>query len=216
MATPSPTPFGPPDSLRVVGDFLFGSWLGQAITAAAVIALIAWIFKPLREWAIARLKSLIGRLRDIRITRATTISEKIEEAVALAVAKVREELQPAAPLEPAEPSEEELSAIRDEARHKAMVRDQWQLSTNRSREHGYVLRNYSARSARRVRLESGIGFEFLGPVEWDLIEEGESVLFKGRVAQARYWSAFDRYLEVHWTDDHGDNQMKQVQVDRRV
>lgn len=209
------------EALGTFSDFFFGFWLGQAITTAAVIAILAWMFKPVRHWLRAAAGWVANQVRDIRITRQSTIRRKIQDAVVSAVGAVRAELAP--PARPADPwsvpvelSEEDRQAMRDEANRQANMRDQWSLSTNRDRKHGFVLHNHAARTAQRVRLDDAYGFEFLDDAEWDEVEQGEFARFDGRVIDAARWKLLDRKMDVHWIDDHGDAQVKRIQVDRTL
>jgi hypothetical protein len=60
------------------------------------------------------------------------------------------------------------------------------------------------------------GFEFLADAEWDEIKQGDSASFRARVVDAQSWRLFDRKIDVHWIDDHGDAQVKHIQVDRTL
>lgn len=223
MPTARPTsPATLEEALNLLGDFFFGFWLGQTLTGAVVVAILVWIFKPIRLWLTALGRRMVGRIKDIRVTRESTTQQKIQVAVNSAVAAVRADLvPPARPADawsvPTEVSDEDRQAARDEANRRANLRDQWSLSTNRSRKHGFVLRNHAARTAQHVRLDAaGHGFEFIDDAEWDEVRQGDSARFDGRVVDAQLWSLFDRNIDVHWIDDHGDAQVKRIQVDRTL
>jgi len=219
MPTAPPTPqASPADVLGMLGDFFFGFWLGQTITGTVVVAVLIWILRPLRRWFQHLGHGAMNLVKDLRLTRQSTIERTIQEAVDSAVNEVRTELAPAAePWSiPPEKTEEEMQTLRDEANHRANLRDLWSLSTNRSRQHGYVLHNHAARTAQHVRLDGAYGFEFLGAAEWDRIKQGESVSFAGRIVDAQRWNALSRQMDVHWIDDHGDAQLKRIQVDRSI
>ncbi|WP_433584585.1 hypothetical protein [Microbacterium hydrocarbonoxydans] len=229
MTSPTPTPT--PGIPEVVLDFLWNHGIGQAILWAAISGIVGFIF---RTWIKARLIQLRDWIRDLRWTRRSTIDAEIASAVEAtasawrsrlerageahkaAMDELREELTPSPEPAPAVISEEDMAELRDRAGHEAGVRDRWIIATYRSQEQGYALTNYAARMARDVELSSPVSsaFQFLGPPPpWDQIEQGETVYFRGRIANASYFAAFDRELKVTWTDDHGDQQVSTVQVD---
>lgn len=211
MSTPTPTP--PPAIPELFFDFFWTHWLGQLLLGAAIVAIIARIF---RVWIQHRLVQLWSWLRDLRITRESTTQKKIKDAVSSAVAVVRAELAPPPDpwAGPAVVSEEEVQAMRDRSNHQANLRNQWSLSTDGERKHGFVLHNHAARTAQQVRLDGARGFEFLDDAKWEEIKQDTSTRFLGRVVDAKQWKLFDREIEVHWVDDHGDAQVKRIQVDR--
>lgn len=226
MPTPSPAPGpGVPELLL---DFFWNHWFGQLLLGAAVLGLIGWIF---RTWIKHRLQQFGAWLQDLRLTRRSTIDAEIASAVAgterewesrvaearaegaEALEQLREELTPSAP---AIVTPEEAAEIRDRNRHQRSLQDLWVISTNRSRRHAYVLRNYAARDTTNVTLRSPFlnAFEFFNAPAWDEINEGDAVGFTGRIADPDSFEVSDRALQVSWTDDHGDEQTRRVQVDR--
>lgn len=224
---PSPTPT--PGVLELTLDFFWNHWFGQLLLGAAVLALIGWIF---RTWIKHRLQQLGAWLRDLRLTRRSTVDAEIATAVlatekewearlaevrtegAEALERLREQLTPSAP---AVVTPEDAAEMRDHYRHRRSLEDQWVISTNRSRRHAYVLRNYAAREATNVSLRSPLSaFEFFEPPEWERVDEGGTVGFTGRISDPESFGITDRELQVYWTDDHGDEQVKRVQVDRTI
>jgi hypothetical protein len=226
MPSPSPTPT--PGIPELVAGFFWNHWLGQVLLGAAVLGLIGWIF---RTWIKHRLQQLGEWLRDLRLTRRSVVDAEIASAVAgtegewearvaevraeggEALEQLREELTPSAP---AIVTPEEAAEIRDHYRRQRSLEDQWVISTNRSRRHAYVLRNYAARETTNVTLRSPFhgAFEFFDPPEWDQMNEGDAVSFTGRIANPDSFEVSGRGLQVSWTDDHGDEQTRRVQIDR--
>lgn len=208
----NPTPTPPPAIDTVVGSFLFGHWLGQGLVLGFILFVISVMVRPLRRWLAGRWKSVVAWLRDLRITRESTISRRIREAQR----PLGEEREAKASTEWGVPerSEEELQAERDSRTHERATADQWVLSTYRSARHGYAIQNYAARNATFVRLAArGDSFEFLGDHSWDEFSEGESKVFLGRIKDPTHWEIFRRALIVRWVDDHGDEREGMIQMD---
>jgi len=225
---PSPTPTPTPGIPELILGFFWYHWLGQLLLGAAILGVIGWVF---RTWIKSRIQQFVLWLRDLRLTRRSMIDKEIASAVAAseaewesrvadvrvegaqALERLRERLTPSTP---AVVTPEEAAAMRDERRHRRSVEDQWVISTNRSRRHGYILRNYAAREATGVSLTAAFrdSFEFIDPPEWHQVSEGHAVGFKGRISNPDTFQLMNRELQVSWTDDHGDQQTKRVQVDR--
>lgn len=214
MSSPSPSPS---TSITQITHFLFDTWLGQGLILFAIPAVLGFIF---RTWIKTHLLDLWRLLLDVRVTRQRTIDTKIREAEAAVRAEqaAQERAKSQAipdPWLPRKLSEEEATAARDERRRKGELKDQWVISTDRSVERGYFLENVAARVARNVRLTHAYDdvFEVISGPPWDRLANGEIVSFQGRIADPARFKMSDRRLIVRWTDDHGDEQQKRLQLD---
>ncbi|MEV7694006.1 hypothetical protein AB0N73_11835 [Microbacterium sp. NPDC089189] len=217
MGSPSPTS----SSLNVaqsVGHLLFETWLGQALVSGFVLACLGWLF---HTWIAGFLRRCWAWVRDLRLTRKSTVVKEIEAAVETAEASMREKVDaharaPTGRARQAGMADDEAALARDERRRAGEMKDQWTIHTNRAQEQRYILRNTNARSARRVRLDPPLpgSFEVIAGPVWDLIENGEHVAFQGRIADSSLFEALGRGLDVLWTDDHGDEQSARIVIDR--
>lgn len=205
-ATTAPTAEG---WLADLIDWLFTNPIGQGVLVTVGIAVLAWLIKPIRLWVEGRLKAFWTWLCDLRITRKTTIDRKVKEAVA--TDRIANAPPPIAVI-----TEEEHDEWRQRESHRIATADRWVISTNGSAPGMYSLQNYAARRATNVRLKAPSGFALSGRKQWDLIEQGDSEGFPGRISSAADFAMWGRSLKVQWTDDHGDEQESNVMVDRTV
>ncbi|KAA9110162.1 hypothetical protein [Microbacterium rhizomatis] len=174
---------------------LLNHWLVQGLVVALVAWLIGLVIKPSREWMGRMARSAWRALRDIRVTRETTVQRRVDAATEARASEVSSAQPP---------------GVTPKAR-----RAPWSIRADHDRVRGWTLTNLTDQTAAHVSLFDPISaFKFEGAApQWIAIHPGESQPFEGHIANDNALT-FGGGMRIEWTDPHGDNRTAHI-VPRR-